>query len=61
MLRLTPLRETASFQEALKEDRSDMLLRVLQRKFARSPDAKRTLASALIQLDMDALEALFDR
>lgn len=61
MLRLTPLRETESVQEVLKEDRSDMLLRVLQRKFAMSPDAKRALASTLIQLDMDALEALFEQ
>ncbi len=60
MLRLTPLHETASFQEAIKEDRTDMLLRLLQTKFAMSSEVKRAIIFDLVQLDMDVLETLFE-
>ena len=60
MIRLTPLRETASFQEAIKEDRTDMLLRLLQTKFAMSSEVKGAIVFDLVQLDMDMLETLFE-
>lgn len=61
MLRLTPLRETESVQEVLKEDRTEMLLRLLKKKFIVSATEELGLTSALMELNMDTLEVLFEQ
>ena len=58
MLRLTPLRETISGQELLKEDRVDMLARQIQRKFALAPDLLSATVVELNQLELDSLRML---
>lgn len=58
MLRLTPLRETISGQELLKEDRVAMLTRQIQRKFALAPDLLNATVLELDQLELDNLRAL---
>ena len=59
MLRLTPFHETASFQEAQKEDRIDLLRNQIEVKFGISPETAETVAADLAQLDRNALKALF--
>lgn len=58
MLRLTPLRETISGQELLKEDRVDMLARQIQRKFVLAPDLLNATIVDLNQLELDSLRTL---
>lgn len=58
MLRLTPLRETISGQELLKEDRVDMLARQIQRKFTLAPDLLTATIFDLNQLELDSLRTL---
>lgn len=59
MLRLTPLRETTSGQELVKEERIDLLLNQIEVKFGISPEAREVVAADLAQLDMNVLKALF--
>lgn len=61
MLRLTPLRETASVQEVLKEDRVDMLMRQIQTKFLLSAELRQALSTDLFELDMEALKTLIEQ
>jgi predicted transposase YdaD len=60
MLRLTPLRETISGQELLKEDRVEMLTRQIQRKFDLTPELFAATVAELNQLALDNLRALID-
>ncbi|MEZ4726092.1 MAG: DUF2887 domain-containing protein [Caldilineaceae bacterium] len=59
MLRLTPLRETASVQEVLKEERIEILVSQIEVKFGISPEMADEVEANLMQLDMNALKALF--
>jgi hypothetical protein len=59
MLRLTPLRETASVQEVLKEERIELLLNLIEVKFGISSETSEEVAADLAKLDMNALKALF--
>jgi len=59
MLRLTPFRETASYQEALKEDRVDLLASQIQVKFDLPPELLEPVAVDLKKLDLTTLEVLF--
>lgn len=59
MLRLTPFRETASFLEALKEERIETLLSQIEVKFGISPEVLKDVAVDLARLDMNVLKALF--
>ncbi|MCB0088419.1 MAG: DUF2887 domain-containing protein [Caldilineaceae bacterium] len=58
MLRLTPLRETASFQEVFKEEWLDVLLPMIRRQFAISEEVQDALHRDLQLLDADSLKAL---
>jgi len=58
MLRLTPLRETTSGQELLKEERVETLLNLIQVKFSVPPELFEVIADDLEQLDMNTLKAL---
>ena len=58
MLRLTPLRETTSGQELLKEERIDTLLNQIEVKFGISPEMAEKLTTELAQLDVTTLKAL---
>ncbi len=58
MLRLTPLRETESVQEVLKEEWLDVLLPMIRRKFALSEKVQAALLHDLQTLDADQLKAL---
>ena len=58
MLRLTPLRETASVQEVLKEDRIETLLSMIEVKFNTPPEKAEAIATNLALLDMNVLKAL---
>lgn len=58
MLRLTPLRETASVQEVLKEDRVDMLTAQIQDKFKLSDKLVTTVRTDLEKLNADTLYLL---
>lgn len=58
MLRLTPLRETISGQELLKEDRVAMLARQIERKYTLAPDLLNATIVDLNQLELDDLRAL---
>lgn len=60
MLRLTPLHETASFQEALKEDRVETLTILFQNKLALSSEARTALRAELEALSMVELKTLVD-
>jgi len=59
MLRLTPLRETTSFQEALKEDRVERLTEQIQVKFELLPELLEPITADLQKLDMPTLGVLF--
>jgi predicted transposase YdaD len=59
MLRLTPLRETASVQEVIKEERIDLLLNQIEVKFGISSEIAEAVAVDLAKLDMNVLKALF--
>lgn len=58
MLRLTPLRETTSGQELVKEERIDLLLNQIEVKFGLSSETKEVVAADLAQLDLNVLKAL---
>jgi predicted transposase YdaD len=58
MLRLTPLRETTSGQELVKEERIDLLLNQIEVKFGISSETTQAVAADLAQLDMNVLKAL---
>ena len=60
MLRLTPLEETISGQELIKNERVKTLVRQLTRKFALSIELAETLQPELDQLDPAMLEQLLD-
>ncbi len=59
MLRLTPLRETTSFQEALHDDRVEMLIKLIRHKFHFADSTLSKLDARLRQLSLKNLEALF--
>lgn len=59
MLRLTPLRETASVQEVLKEDRVELLASQIQVKFNLAPEMLEPITADLKKLDLATLEVLF--
>ena len=58
MLRLTPLRETISGQELLKEDRIEILLNQIEVKFDISSEVAERLEANLTQLDTNTLKVL---
>jgi len=58
MLRLTPFHETESFKEAMKNERIDILLNMIEVKFDVSPEKSATIAANLAQLDLNTLKAL---
>ena len=58
MLRLTPLRETTSGQELLKEDRVEILSALIQAKFTISPEVMETIRSELQKLPLETLKLL---
>ena len=60
MLRLTPLEETISGQELIKNERVKTLARQLTRKFTLSTELVETLNLELDQLDPATLEQLLD-
>jgi hypothetical protein len=60
MIRLTPLEETISGQELIKNERAKTLARLLTRKFALSAELAETLHLELDQLDLATLEQLLD-
>lgn len=61
MLKLTPLRETSSVQEVIKEELVGLLTRHIQRKFTLSEALTADLIVALERLEANQLEALFDQ
>lgn len=61
MIRLTPLRKTASFQELLKEERVNLLLLLIESKFTLSNAVRTGLRADLANLPMDTLPMLFPR
>lgn len=58
MLRLTPLEETASGQELLKNERVETLTELIQLKFVLSPGMKEAITVDLQKLDLESLKAL---
>lgn len=64
MLNLTPFRETTSFQEALREelqdDRTELLTKLIRRKFRFADSTMEKLTLRLQQLTLEDLEALFE-
>ena len=60
MLRLTPLEETISGQELIKNERVKTLARQLTRKFALSAALAEILQSELAQLEAATLAQLLD-
>lgn len=58
MLRLTPLRETASVQEVLKEDRAEILSAFIQAKFTLSPEIMEAIQGELQKLTLENLKLL---
>lgn len=59
MIRLTPLREIASFQEILTEDRIALLMLLIGNKFSLSDELRKALQNELESLAMDTLRMLF--
>lgn len=60
MLQLTPLRETTSFQEELKEYDVEMLTKQIRHKFHFAESTIEKLTIRLRQLSLQDLEALFE-
>lgn len=58
MLQLTPLRETASVQEVLKEERIEALYDQIQEKLMLSDEIMAVVQDELMKLDMESLKAL---
>jgi predicted transposase YdaD len=61
MLRLTPLRETESFKEAIKEDRIETLATLIQSKFALSDEVMEAITADLQNLSLEDLRALVEQ
>lgn len=61
MLRLTPLAETISGQELLKDDRIETLVRLIQRKFVISAEMREVVTSDLQKLEPPVLRTLLDQ
>lgn len=61
MIQLTPLEETVSGQELLKDDRVKTLTRQVARKFSLSPEVVDTIQTELDTLDVDSLAQLLDQ
>lgn len=61
MLRLTPLEETISGQELIKNERVTILTRQITRKFALSPELAAALQIELNKLDLQPLQRLLDQ
>jgi hypothetical protein len=61
MLRLTPLAETISGQELIKDERVAMLTRLIRRKFALSEEMVEAVHEELQRLDLESLQELFDQ
>jgi len=61
MLRLTPLEETVSGQELIKNERVKTLTRLTAQKFSLSLEAAEAIRIELDKLDVDALEHLLDQ
>lgn len=59
MLRLTPLEETASFQEAMKEKQVDLLMLMINDKFSLSDELNKGFRADLETSTMDTLQTLF--
>jgi len=59
MLNLTPFKETASFKEAMQEDRVEMLIRLMKQKFRFAERTVNQLMLRLRQLTLKDLEQLF--
>lgn len=59
MIRLTPLAETASGQELLKEERVQFLLLPIESKFTLSDIVRKGLPTSLVNLSIDVLQTLF--
>jgi hypothetical protein len=59
MLRLTPLRETASVQEVIKEGRVELLASQIQVKFNLAAEMLEPITADLKKLDLATLEVLF--
>ena len=60
MIRLTPLADTISGQELIKNERVKTLARLLTRKFALSAELAEILQSELAQLEAATLAQLLD-
>ena len=61
MLRLTPLEETISGQELIKNERVKTLARLIARKFSLSAELTETIQLELDGLDLDTLQNLLDQ
>jgi hypothetical protein len=61
MLRLTPLEETISGQELIKNERVTTLTRQFSRKFALSSELTLAIQLELNKLDLTTLQALLDQ
>lgn len=59
MLRLTPFHETASFKEALKNERVERLTDQIQVKFDLTPEMLEPIRADLRKIDLTTLEVLF--
>jgi hypothetical protein len=61
MLKLTPLEETMSGQELLKNDRMEILTKQIQLKFAPSTTRMEAITLNLQKLDLERLKELFEQ
>jgi phosphoenolpyruvate-protein kinase (PTS system EI component) len=61
MIRLTPLAETVSGQELLKEERVMTLTALMRAKFAISEEVLAAIAIDLQKLDLNSLKALIEQ
>jgi hypothetical protein len=60
MLRLTPLAETISGQELIKDERVAMLAHQIRRKFMLPEEIVEVVCGELQALDLESLKALFE-
>ena len=60
MLRLTPLEETISGQELIKNERVTILTRLITRKFALATELAEAIQVELNKLDLLTLQSLLD-
>ena len=61
MIRLTPLRETESVQELIKDERVKTLTRLIAQKVSLSLEVVEAIRIELDKLDVDTLEHLLDQ